>query len=444
MEVGSPSMVIIEGDYINPLSDKSTKLVRDGALVIEESTAGGRLIDCGPRDLVWRRLSRKAEVAQVIDRRGMMLAPGFVDVHFHWVQDDVRLMPKDSLLEWLSKYTWPYEAKFKSVDHSKKRAQKFSSELLQAGTLAGLVYGSIHDHSVDDALNYFQGEFACGNVLMTMNSPANLLQTPVQALKAVRSLGKKWRTRYALTPRFAPTTHPEVMRKGMSIAREFDCMVQTHLSESLNEIDYVLELYRQIKGFEDVSSYTEIYDRVGLLTPKTVLGHAIHLSPAEWKLLKKRGSAIACCPSSNAPVKEGGLGSGVFNYLEANRYKVPWALASDIGGGPYLSMLDVMHSFIRQQKRARREASFALAHHRATRAGAKIMGVDKQVGTLDRGSMASFIVLPGGSRSTRSALDAELYWRRLLNKKGSQRADYDHLVLETYVDGKLAFSQIGQ
>lgn len=430
--------IVIEADYINPIDDKSTELVRDGAIVLRYSKNGYCIADKGPRQQILDGLSLgERRDAKIIERRDYVLAPAFIDLHFHWVQDDVRLMPKDSLLEWLSEYTWPYEAKFSDTSYSRERAAQFAQELLRVGTLGGLVYGSIHDHTVDHALEFFQGHFVVGNVLMTMNSPENLTQTPEEACSLIERQAQRHLHHYAMTPRFAPTTHPEVMSYAAELAVKFRCFTQTHLSENLDEINYVLDIFRGLSGFEDVASYTEIYDRCGLLGEHTVLGHAIHLSDEEWQLLGKSKTAIAHCPSSNAPVADGGLGSGTFDYTKADHYNVRWALGSDIGGGPYLSMIDVMASFVRHQKRSHRPVSFAKAYYRATKAPAEIMKISDQLGTLNQGTR-HFILLPKLAK----AVEAEDYLSQLCSLTQADRSRSDEVVVESYCDGVCLFSQL--
>src|SRR5690606_22243764 len=98
-------------------------------------------------------------------------------------------------------------------------------------------------------------------------------------------------------------------------------------------------------------SYTEIYQRTGMLGPRSLMGHGIHLAPEELKLLKKSKTVLVHCPTSNAPIKQQGLGSGLFDFRGVEKARIRWALGSDIGGGPFLSMLDVIQSFVDQNRR---------------------------------------------------------------------------------------------
>lgn len=428
---------IILCDYINPISDKSTELVRSAAIVLKKARHGWVIFDKGPKAKILKKYGT-TRVQKILDYSDYLLMPGFFDMHFHWVQDDVRLMPKDSLLTWLSKYTWPYESKFKSKRYTRQRAHRFSRELLSVGTLGGACYSSLHGHTVDEALEHFVGDFVVGNVLMTMNSPDYLKQTKKNALELVAQKAKQFKSRYAMTPRFAPTTHPEVMKAGAKLARKHKSFIQTHLSETPQEIDYVLSMYRELPGFEDVASYTEIYQRCEILGPQTIMGHAIHLSQKELALLKKTKTKVAHCPTSNAPVKEGGLGSGLFDFTKTQKAGIDWALASDIGGGPFLSMFDVMRSFVTQNKK-NAAATYQKALYRSTLAGAKMLGLEKTSGSLDKGKDANFIAVESPKFS--QGENAELVLKRLITSCSKNRASYSDLVEKTYFKGELVFSR---
>lgn len=442
MRMHGPDYKIILCDVINPLSDQKAFLGRRQAVVLKRFELPSRPVResvylvqavVPESELLSRRMPFLSGEAELLEARGLIALPAFYDMHFHWVQDDVREMPKDSLLTWLSHYTWPHEKKFQSKAYTSKKAREFSQHLLQCGTLGGGCYGSLHGHSVDAALEHFVGDFVVGNVLMAMNSPKYLSQSSHNALELVAQKSKKYGPRYALTPRFAPTTPPDVMREGAKLAKKHGSFIQSHLAETQEEIDYVLSLFHKLKGFEKVKSYTEIYAKCGILGPKTIMGHGIHLSAAELRLLKKTKTAIAHCPTSNAPVKQLGLGSGLFDWKRIHKAGVRWALASDIGGGPYLSMLDVMQSFVAQNRRAKKSASYTQALFRSTLAGADILGLARHRGNLEPGKAANFVLLE--SPLERKGEDAESVLAKLISRHAKDRSRYRSMVHSTFYHG---------
>lgn len=431
---------IIYCDYISPLNQKSCSLARGGALILHRK-GQSYVIDQYLKGASLKRFkdSNKGQFEE-LDYGKAVAVPGFYDMHFHWVQEDVRMMPKDSLLTWLSEYTWPTEAKYKSPRYSQDKAIHFAQELIDAGTLGGGCYSSLHPHSVDHAFKHFVGDFVVGHVLMDMNSPKYLTHKTSEAKQLLKTYLKKYQSSYAVTPRFAPTSHPDLMKFGADLSRKYKSFIQTHLAETPQEIEYVMEIYRQIKGFEKVQSYTEIYHQCGILGPRTIMGHGIYLSQKEWKLLAKTKTAIAHCPTSNAPVKELGLGSGLFDFYRANKEGVRWALASDIGGGPYLSMLDVMNSFLTQHQRAAKKVTAVDALYRSTLAGAEILKCDKVTGNLEKGKKGSLVLFKQFSNSQK----AETQIRDLLESVKGRRDKYQRLSLATFHQGDLISSKTGQ
>ncbi len=384
------------------------------------------------------KAAMRCRSAEVLDYREFIFTPTFCDLHFHWVQDDVRSMPKNDLLFWLKNHTWPSEQKFESVSYTRKKIKEFSKELLRAGTMTGGCYSSIHEHATRLGIDLFPGELIVGNVQMTMNSPDYLLQSKSDCLKVTRSLAKKFKSRYAVTPRFAITTHPEVMKKSAFIAKKNNSFIQTHLSETKQEIEAVMDIYSKIPGFEKVKTYTEVYELSGILGPKTIMGHGIHLNSKELKLLRKTKTAIAHCPTSNAPKRMKGLGSGLFNIKDVMKAKISWALGSDIGAGPYLSMVDVMNSFVTQQK-ASGLANFTHAFFRSTLAGESILKSEHRRGSLDEGKEGNFLVFDYRSISSLKNMSSEEVLKSLFFLGPRKRATCEGINKGTFLQGNKLF-----
>lgn len=417
---------------LNPKNDKDCEYYTSGLLVTEGSGKAAKIKDLLPLEKGVKKYGKLMTKKNTTDFGHSVIMPGFYDMHFHWVQDDVREMPKDSLLGWLEKYTFPTEMKFADKAYAKARADKFFKKLANHGTFGGACYSSIHEGALEAAMKSVKGHFVIGNVLMNMNSPEELTQTEDHSLKLTQKLIKKFGTRHCFTPRFAITTTPKVMKEGSKMADKAKCFKQTHLSETPQEIDFVLSIYRNLPGFEKVKSYTEIYEKTGMLGKRSLMGHGIHLSPKELQVLSKTQTAVIHCPTSNAPLEQKGLGSGLFNFKQVEKNKVRWALGSDIGGGPFLSMFDVMRSFVDQHKN--KEATFVKALYRSTLAGAEILGRHKNSGNLAKGKEASFIVvsLPEGQYPK----TAEQALRDLITPHKTRRENYEGLVKEAYFNGQ--------
>ncbi|MDQ8205458.1 amidohydrolase family protein [Pelagicoccus sp. SDUM812003] len=431
------SFQVLRGRFLNPQTDTQCQYLRDALLIGERREDGCRIVDFGDATSLAERYGW--DLDRIPCNPGLILPP-FYDLHFHWVQDDVRDAPKVSLLEWLERYTFPEEARFADADYAEIKAKAFWRRIHSLGTVGGLCYSSIHDEALDAAMRHAPAGFHIGGVLMTMNCPALLRQSKQEAIEAAKRGAASYGSRYCVTPRFAPTTHPEVMKAGAGIARENDLFQQTHLDETLAEIDWVLGIYEEFEGFQDVGSYTEIYQRCDMLGPKTVMGHAIHLSEDELELLAQSDTAIASCPTSNAPTEVRGLGSGLFNFEQVESAGIRWGLASDIGGGPYLSMFDVIDSFVSQNREAGRDgATYAKALYRSTLAGAEILQVAESKGNFAPGKSFDCIHCPLPDTAARLSSAETLL--PVLIAQASARSQRDELVETTVLEGKQVFSR---
>ena len=432
----SSSVEFYRGPVLRSLSDNFSEYFEDALIVTQKNgQKAGLIVAIGEAAKVAKEL--KLDLS-TLKKNMDLLMPAFFDTHFHWVQDDVRQMPKVSLIEWLERYTFPEEAKYSDRKFSSNKAEQFWKRILSVGTIGGLCYSSIHEVALEEAFKHAPEDFYIGNVLMTMNCPEDIRQSPHNACASVDNCAKRYSSRYVCSPRFAPTTCPEAMQASTLAAARHDCFQQTHLGETKNETKWVLDIYAKIKGFEDVKTYTEIYERVKMLGPKTIFGHCIYLAESEWKLLADSGSRIASCPSSNAPIEQLGIGSGLFDFEKAESMEVPWALASDIGGGPFLSMFDVMRSFVLQNRKVgRHTATFTKALHRTTFKAAELMDLSTDRGMLEVGYYLDAIRVPmppglQAGANGEAALEALIHL--IPNRESS-----DTFVNETIVRGKSRF-----
>ncbi|WP_297437557.1 guanine deaminase [Thermococcus sp.] len=358
---------------------------------------------------------------EFVDYSGYLILPGFVDAHIHLPQFHRRAMISNSLLEWLERHIFPAEMKFSDPSLARNIAREFFSALLRNGTTTAAVYSSPHRESTNIAFEEAAKSgirAVIGQVLMDMNGPEELLTTPEKAVEDIRGVASRWhgfddRLFYAVTPRFAVSCSMALLKAASEIARRLNLYVQTHLSEQLGEIAEVMRLF---PGFE---SYTEIYLRAGLLGEKTIVGHAIHLDDRERKLLAGTRTKIAHCPSSNFF-----LHSGVMDLEAHERFGLTIALGSDVGAGPFISMFNVLRDAYYANA-----MSPAKAFHLLTMGGARVLGMEDRIGSLEPGKEADFVVLnPGPLASIHDDLEVLLSRLMIL---GDERN-----VVATYVRGK--------
>ena len=180
----------------------------------------------------------------------------------------------------------------------------------------------------------------------------------------------------------------ELMKEAATVAKDYGCYLQTHLSENWTEIEQVRE------RFPANASYTDVYREAGLLGEKTILGHAIHLSDPDIELLASSGSRVAHCPTANLF-----LNSGLCPLHSLRSAGVPVGLGSDVAAGPELNLWQVMRSAIETQG-VRRMLDDSIpgltpaeAIYLATLGGASVLGKNEDIGTLDHGKDADLLLL---------------------------------------------------
>ncbi|MDQ7048426.1 MAG: guanine deaminase [Enterobacterales bacterium] len=227
----------------------------------------------------------------------------------------------------------------------------------------------------------------CGKVLMDRHCPDYLQDTAETGYQESKDLIEKWhkkdRLQYAVTPRFAPTSSLQQLRKAGELLNEYpDVYLHTHLSENKDEIAWVKELFPQSKN------YLDVYDQAKLLGRRSVFAHGVHLHDEECARLGESQSAIAFCPSSNLF-----LGSGLFNLQQAQAHQVNVGLGSDIGAGTTFSMLSTMNEAYKTQQLRADKLSPYQSFYLATLGGAIALDLEATIGNFAKGNEADFIVL---------------------------------------------------
>jgi guanine deaminase len=350
----------------------------DGFVAVD----GGRITGVGEWD-------RHPE-GDVIDLgRKALISPGFVDTHLHAPQLEMIGSYGGHLLEWLNRYTFPTEAKFADPQHARRVAKALFAELLRNGTLSALVFSTIHFEATDiffEEAEDFGFRGIIGKTMMDRNAPEFLLENAHDSYEQSRTLLKKWHNRgllrYAVTPRFAPTSTPALLEAAGTLKKEFpDAYVHTHISENKNEVQWVHELFPE-------AEYADVYDRYGLLGERTVLAHGVHLTEEELELISARKSRIAHCPNSNLF-----LGSGLFRLLHVLEAGVLVGLGTDIGAGTTPSMFTAMADAYKVQQVQNISLSPFHLWYMATLGGARVLSMESETGSLEAGKSADFVVL---------------------------------------------------
>lgn len=363
---------------------ESVRYFADGLLILED----GKIKELG----AYEDLQAAYAAVPTVDYRDRLILPGFIDTHIHFPQVEVLASYGEQLLEWLNKYTFPAESKFQDKTYADKVANIFLDELLKNGTTTALVFATVHPQSAEaffEAASRRNLRMIAGKVLMDRNAPDFLTDTAESAYQESKALIQKWhktgRLLYAVTPRFAVTSTNEQLRLAGKLLEEFpDVYLHTHLSENVNEVELVAQL------FPDSNGYLDVYDQAGLVRERSVFAHGVQLRDDEFRRLSAAKAAIAFCPTSNLF-----LGSGLFKLTKAKstEHPVHVGLGTDVGGGTSFSMLRTAHEAYKVVQLQREKLSPFKALFLATLGGAKALYLDDKIGNFEVGKEADFVVL---------------------------------------------------
>jgi guanine deaminase len=356
-----------------------------GGIVIGDD---GTILWCGPISL----LPRNFQGLATDDYGDNIVMAGFIDAHIHFPQLRMLAAPGKDLLDWLTRFTFPEEARYADFDYAKLNAKTFLDTLFSNGTTAAMAFCSVHKACAEALFGEAQNRnmaLITGKTMMDRNAIPAVHDDATTGGLDTESLYKAWhgkgRLRYAVSPRFAITSTEAQLKVAGELLKSYpDAMMQTHLSESPGEIAWVKTL------FPNDRDYTAVYERFGLVTDHGVFAHGVHLSDSECQRLSDAGATIAHCPTSN-----NFLGSGLMpmKHLGKPERPVPMALATDIGGGTSYSMLATLGETYKVQMLTGYKPSALQLFFMATRGNAQRLHLDSDIGALDAGKYADIVVL---------------------------------------------------
>ena len=364
----------------------------DGALIID----AGEIAEVGDYDTLSKK-PRDQPVRWLHSNR-VAIFPGLIDLHAHVPQYSAVARGTSDLLPWLRQHIFPLEREF-TGPRGRREAAAFFAELARQGTTTAMLYTAIYEDSCDAAFEAAAKSglrIIMGKMMMDVGSYGSLQPSKILSISLHESerLCRKWNgaagglIEYAMSPRFAVSCSEKLMRAAGELAASTGAYIQTHLAENLEEIEKVKN------QFPRALDYADVYDQCGLLTPRTVLGHCIHLSQRERETLAARGANVAHCPTANLFLRSGIL---PLDTMRASGLKI--GLGSDVAAGPELNMWRVMRGAIESQKaRSFYEPNVQIPApadvlHLATRGAAGALGKGAILGSLDIGKEADLTVI---------------------------------------------------
>jgi guanine deaminase len=420
------------GDPFEEPVDSCASYHSDAVLVMENGT----IRQFGPADEILPNLADDVALEHYQDS---LILPGFIDCHVHYPQIQIIGAGGETLIDWLEKYTFVAEQAFEDPAHAQTAARQFFDNLLRNGTTTAAVFCTVHPVSADAFFEEAKARnmrMIGGKVLMDRNAPPALTDTAQRGYDDSKSLIDCWhgtdRLHYAITPRFAASSSEEQLAVAGDLWREYPTTyMQSHLSETKAEIAWVADL------FPDSTGYLDVYDQFGLIGPRSIYGHGIHLTEPEWRRIAETGTAIAHCPTSNQF-----LGSGLFNMGAATKAGRPArvGLATDLGAGTSFSMLQTMASAYQVARLGGHSLSASQAFYLVTRGAARALYLEDAIGSLAPGMDADLVVLD--LKST-PLIDYRMQFTETLEEAlfvQMTLAD-DRAIRATYIAGDVAYQR---
>ena len=328
------------GDIIYTPTKDEFKYIENGYIIYD----GEKILG------IFDNLPKQYENAEINAYKNKIIMPGLVDLHVHAPQFVYRGLGVDlELLQWLEKYAFPTECKFKDSEYAKMIYSKVAKDIAKEGTTRAVVFATIHNKATQILMEEFNkcGITAyVGKVNMDRNSPDFLREETKQSIQDTIHFIEDTKDRYeyvkpVITPRFTPSCTPELMEALGKIARKYNVPVQSHLSENTGEIAWVKELE------PDTKYYLEAYKKYDMFGNgiNTVMAHCVHMSNEELDEMIKCGVFVAHCPDCNS-----NIASGIAPIRRMLDKGVKVGLGTDIAGGYELSVFKAMREAVQVSK----------------------------------------------------------------------------------------------
>lgn len=376
-------MDLVIGNATVVTMNAAREVLRDAEIVIQ----GNRIAKVGHPTR-----GGKKGVRRFIDAKGRVVVPGLIHSHLHACQTLCRNHADGlELLDWLRERIWPFEA---SHDAASMRASADLTflECIKSGATAALDMGSVrHYDAVFESARDAGIRLVGGKCMMDAGQgvPAGLRETTEASLAESLRLIETWhgrengRLRYAFAPRFVLSCTEELLRQVAALSGERAVRIHTHASENPTECDVV----RDKTGMDNVSYFAH----VGLLGPHTTLAHCVWLTAEEQRHLRESHTRVAHCPSANLK-----LASGYAKVPELMQQGIVVGLGAD--GAPCNNNLDIfvemrLAALLHKPRTGPTSMSALEVLELATLNGAKALGLDGEVGSLEEGRLADLVTV---------------------------------------------------
>jgi 5-methylthioadenosine/S-adenosylhomocysteine deaminase len=359
--------------------DAQHRVIENGAVAIR----GERIVGVGTKAEIDARFQAK----QRLDRPDAILAPGLINTHTHaamslfrGIADDLRLQ------DWLEKFIFPAEAKNVSADFVRWGTRLGCLEMLLGGTTTFTDMYYFED-VVAEAAKEAGMRGVLGETIIGFPVADN--KTPADALKFTERYLQRFHDDPLIVPAVAPhalfTNSDESLKASRALANKYGAPLIIHLSETKKENDDALAQRHMTP--------TKVLDTLGVWNGRSLAAHGVWVNDADMQILKERGVGVAHCPSSNMK-----LASGVAPVIRMLALGIPVGLGTDgpAGSNNDLNLFEEMDLAAKLQKVTTLDpqalpASAAL--EMATIRGARALGLEKEIGSLEAGKRADLITV---------------------------------------------------
>ncbi len=328
----------------------------------------------------------------VIDAHDCAVIPGFVQTHIHLCQTIFRGAADDlALIDWLKQRVWPMEAAHTAASIAAS-ARLGIAELIKGGTTCALTMETVnHTAEVFKVVEESGFRATVGKCMMDKGDevPNALQEQTESSIEESLSLLEEWhgkaggRIRYCFAPRFAISCTRELLQKVAELARARGVMIHTHASENRTEC----ELVQEESGLRNIA----YLDSLGLTGRHVALAHCVHLSVDEIETLKNTGTNVVHCPSSNLK-----LGSGIAPIAKLLEEGISVSLGAD--GAACNNRLDMftemrMAALLQKVLHGPEVLPANRVLRMATMDGARVLGLDAEIGSIEAGKRADLSVV---------------------------------------------------
>jgi 5-methylthioadenosine/S-adenosylhomocysteine deaminase len=374
----APADWIITARYVMTV-DPQKRIIEDGAIAIQ----GDHILAVGTRAEVLKAYQTKNQV----HRPNAMIAPGLINTHTHAAMSLFRGIADDLVLQdWLEHYIFPAEAKNVSPDFVRWGTRLACLEMLLSGTttFTDMYYFEdvVAEAAKEAGMRGVLGETVIG-------FPVADAKTPADALRLSETFLTKWAHDPLIVPAVAPhalyTNSPETLIAARNLANRYSAPILIHLAETKRENDDAREKYGK--------SATQKLESIHFFEGRTVAAHGIWLDDADIGTLKLHNVGVAHCPSSNMK-----LSSGAAPVLKLRLAGINVGLGPDgpAGSNNDFNMFEEMDLAAKLQKLVTMDPQALPARaviEMATIDGAKVLGLEKEIGSLEAGKKADLIAI---------------------------------------------------